>query len=317
MSNVLLVSGNQVFLRKRLLHKLLASKDAAGWRVVSADAGERGAIVHAKSGDMFFDGDIVIVVVNSQKADVRLYREHIKSKSKVVLVLEHDGKVKGNTKFGKWAKELGPKWHQAFNASDQSWKQEEEAVAFAVKEAKGEHGLELSVPLAKAMVTRIGSDCGVLVFELRKIAALASLTDSKAVLPVHIREAKAELLEASVGPLLDALQAKNRKGVVRQMDLIYATSKSDPTIRVVRSIKYSALLWLKATTLDNLPPKAAAAELGINPWYFQNKVLPVARSWGKVRVIRLIRVLAASERAVFGGYQRPWVFFGASLMKVL
>ena len=67
-----------------------------------------------------------------------------------------------------------------------------------------------------------------------------------------------------------------------------------------------ALKWLQAASLDSMPPKAAASELGINAWYFEKKVLPVALHWGTPRLVQLIRVLAASERGLLSGHVSPW-----------
>lgn len=314
-SNILLASGSQALLRRRLVTSVVEAKKKEGWTINYADGAEKGSFSSAISGGVFFTGDLLVVVTSPEKEDPAIFQEHLESKSPVSVLLDHDGKVKSNTKFGKFAQTLGG-WHQQFNPADKPWEEEEKATAFVVKEAKEQHGLEIDPQLAGGLVRRVGSDFGFLVFELRKMAALAELDGSSTIEVAHVRAAKADLLEASVGPLLDALQARDKRKVLVQLDRIYETSSSDPTMKITGLLCARVLLWLQAISLRNLPPREAAQEVGVNPWYFQNKIAPVASSWGEKRIIALIKTLARAERAVKNGAADPRVFLTASLMMV-
>jgi hypothetical protein len=129
-----------------------------------------------------------------------------------------------------------------------------------------------------------------------------------------VKGAMASIEEASVGPIIEALAVRSRKRLSRALVRVRKTSRYDPTMRVCRFLGSSVLRWLQAAHLDALPPKAAASELGLNPWYFENKILPPARRWGKAGTIQLASDLAASERAVLNGAVNPWVVLTTRLL---
>ena len=307
MENLLLISGSQALLRHRLLHLLIKANEDGGVRIEHVDAAHPGAVGQAMAGSMFFDGDTMAVVSNPHKGDLDLYREHLKEKgASVVLLLHYDGDPKGNTKFGKFGKGLGPKAHRQFSAPNK-WKAPEEAAEFIVWEAKEQHGLDITPRLARALVQRAGSDFGVLVFEIRKMALLASAEGSSTIEAEHIKQGMAELVEVDIGLLLDAFRGRNRRALTNILHRIKLRSSKDPTMMVCRLLGSEATKWLQAASLKHMPPKAAAAELGINAWYFENKILPVAKRWGLPDLTHLISVLAAGERGVLDGHNSPWI----------
>jgi DNA polymerase III delta subunit len=147
----------------------------------------------------------------------------------------------------------------------------------------------------------------VLAFELQKMAMLAAIRGKKAITKDEIRDARAELVAASVGPVLDAIRTRHRPTLIKTLTRLRQQSKHDPTMLVTRVLTAEASKWLQAASLDSLPPKAAAASLGINAWYFEQKILPTAKSWGRDRLIRLLQALALSERGVLDGHLDPWI----------
>ncbi len=307
MENLLLISGSQALLRHRLLHLLIKANEDGGVRIDHVDGAQPGAIGMAMSGSMFFTGNSLAVVSNPHKGDLDLYREHRKTKNATaVLLLHHEGEPKGNTKFGKFVKELGPKAHQRFSAPNK-WKAADEAAEFVVREAKTQHGKTITARLARALVQRAGSDFGVLVFEIRKMALLASAEGSSTIEAEHIKQGMAELVEVDIGLLLDAFRGRNRRALTNILHRIKLRSSKDPTMMVCRLLGSEATKWLQAASLKHMPPKAAAAELGINAWYFENKILPVAKLWGLPALAHLISALAAGERGVLDGHNSPWI----------
>lgn len=307
MENLLLVSGSQALLRHRLVHQLVQANEAAGVRIDHVDGELPGTVGQAMSGSMFFVGKSLAVVSSPHKGDLDLYREHRKAKNpSTVLLLHYEGDPKGNTKFGKFAKELGAKAHQQFAAPDK-WKAADQAADFVVREAKEQHGKKIEERLARALVQRAGSNFGVLVFELRKMAILASAAGSDTIEAEHVKQGMAELVEVDIGLLLDAFRTRNKKALTNTLHRIRQRAPRDPTMMVCRLVGAEAQKWLQAASLKHMPPKAAAAELGLNAWYFEKKILPVAKRWGVPDLVSLISALAAGERGVLDGHNSPWI----------
>jgi DNA polymerase III delta subunit len=302
--SVVLVSGAQALLRNRYVRKYIEQTEAAGVRIDYVNAENPGALSMAVSGSPFLSGKALAVIENPHKGDLDVYRDHAKvKKPETILMLVYDGDPKGNTKFGKFAKGLDA--HMRFSAPNQ-WKAPEAAVDFAVQEAEEVHGKTLTRELAWALVGRIGNEFGVVVFEIQKMAILATVDGSDVIETRHVKEGMAELADASVGPLFKALQARSKPHIIKALNRLEDRSRSDPTMMVCRMLGAEAMKWLQAVSLKHMPPKAAADELGLHPWYFENKILPVARHWGVARITRLLRALAASERGVLNGHISPW-----------
>ena len=298
-----MVSGSQTVLRLRWLREYIKNSESQGIQVEWVDAGNPGELEQSLAGNPFMDeAKRLLVVSNPDKGDLDVYRSH--DDPEVQLLLHYEGDPRGSTKFGKYAKSLG-KAHGQFSCPNK-WQAEDAAVEFAVKEA-GRQGKSLDKNLATALVRLVGSDFGVLVFEVLKMSILAEARGKSSIGKEEIRDGRAELIEASVSPIIDSLRLRRKSSLIKAMDRLMSSSKDDPTLRLCRILGSEAMKWLQAASLDALPPKQAAQELGINPWYFENKILPVAKSWGKDRILKLVHALAQAERAVLQGDISPWV----------
>lgn len=312
MSDLGLIAGSHTFLRRRNLHDIVTKHEAKGIRIDYVDATERLDLLRALDGNPFLSERTLVIVEHPEKGDLELYKAHIKDGNEdVALMLHFDGDVKGNTKFGKFAKTLG-KQYVTF-PEPKAWNADKEAAAFVQAEVKL-LGKTITERLAQALVHRVGNDFGVLAYELRKMAALADANSSDAITKVEVKGGMAELAELSAGRIMDAFRVRNEKQLIKALDAHYKRSSSDPTMLVVRMIYSDASKWLQAVSLSELPPKDAAAELFMNPWYFENKVLPVAKAWGERRIIHLLKRLALCERAVLGGHVSPWIFLCSMLL---
>jgi DNA polymerase III delta subunit len=308
-----MVSGSQTVLRLRWLRSYVQQSEKNGISVEWVDAENPGELESAIDGNPFMDeGKKLVVVENPHKGDLELYKAHQKATdADAMLLLHYDGDPKGNTKFGKWAKELG-KAHGSF-PKPSDWKAPEEAAEFAVEEAKL-HGKTLEPNMAVALVRLVGADFGVVAFEILKMSVLADSRGSKVIGKDEIRDGRAELTQADVGPIIEALRRRQKQGLLKALTRIKERSKDDPTMYVARTVGAEALRWLQAASLDALPPKQAAQQLGINPWFFENKVLPVAKAWGVPRLTKLIKALAQAERGVFDGHISPWIGLNCLLL---
>lgn len=310
---VLIISGGQELLRRRFLRKMTTTKEKEGYRLDRIDGSDRVALGDVLGGGFLVSEKVLAVVDNPGKADLALLQEHAKEKDpQTVLLLYLTGDPDGRTKFGKWANKEMDDNHKRFPLP-KTWDAPKVAAQFVVKEALS-HGMMMPDDLSRALVQRVGSDLGMLVFEVQKICLLGSAAQVKTLGAEQIKGAMAPIAEASVFPISDALAIRNKTRLVKALMRVRATSKYDPTMQVSRFLGASVHLWIRAVYLDSLPPRAAAEELGLNAWYFETKVLPSAKRWGKVGTVRLASALAASERAVLSGAVSPWNVLSARLL---
>mgnify|MGYP001248618850 CR=1 FL=1 len=318
--SVLAVTGAQEFLRRRYLKGVQRSFLEQGYKLDYADGSDKSELLTALYGttDLFLDDDrkTVVFVSNPEKADINLIKGHSEKKDQdVVLVLDHPGEPRGNTRFGIFVKSLG-KAHANF-PEPPFWEAERVAASFCMNEADS-YGKTLTLDKASALVQRVGTDLGFLAFEIQKMCILADVDGSDEITVDHINDGMAPLLQASVNPLMEALAMRDRKGIMRSLERIRLTAKDDPTIQITRLLWVSVSKWLAASDLveKNVPPDDAASRMGIKPWLYVNKVLPQVRRWPRKDVAKLVRVLAGAERAVFNGGIKPWAVLTTGLIGV-
>jgi len=310
--SLLVVSGSEVLLRRRFINHIRATQLAAGWGVEDVDGSDSMAVRDVLDGGMFVVGHVLGVVHTPQKMDLDLLTKHHEATDyEVTLLLHIEGEPDGRTKFGKFVKKLG-NVHKGFPKASE-WDGPKVGATFIHSEVEG-YGMTIRPALAHAVIARVGSDLGMLAFEVEKMVLLAQAAGVTAIEPEQIKGAIAPIAEAAVAPIVDALATRNQKRLSKALASIRRTSKTDPTMRICRLLGSSVTRWIQAAHLDNLPPRAAATELGINPWFFENKVLPPARLWGKAGTVRLAADLAASERAVLNGAVSPWTVLTARLL---
>lgn len=316
MSSVIVVAGNDPFLRQRFVREIIRTKSKQGWVVQYADAAVSGELERALVSGMFVVAETMIVVSNPSKANLEILKSHAEDKeASKVLVLVNEGKVRKNTKFGKWAAS-DPSRFKEFLVPDKEYKLEDYAIAFTRADAKRlKH--KISETLARAIVRRAGTDLGVLHFELVKAGVVAELEGSKEILPEHVKGTLARLTEASIIPVSDALGARDAKRLIRALDHVKMTTKNDPVIHLCRFLWASVKWWIGAAwCIDKgMNHKEAATHLGLNPWRYSNFIAPPANRWGYSDLVALGHVLAISERAVLQGRISPWVGLEARLLR--
>lgn len=310
---LLVASGGQDLLRRRFVAQVKETQRAAGWVILTVDAEVPGAVQEALDGDLFQPHETLAVVTNPEKLDLALLERHHASKDTLTTLLLHlEGEPDGRTKFGKAVKATWAAVHKNFPLPS-DFQGPKIAMEFIQAEAT-RLGCQFPVGLAEALVDRAGSDLGVLAFEVEKITMLTKLDGVTVVGVPHVRGGLAPIAEASVFPIADALAVKNTKRLLKALQALRRTSKEDPTMRVTRLLGTSVTKWLQAAYLDALPPSAAAEELGVHPWYFETKILPAAKLWGKGGMIHLVSDLAATERAVLNGAIDPWIVLCSRLV---
>jgi len=308
---LLIISGSEGLLRRRFLASIVGAQRAEGWAIEHVDGNNLAEVRDAlDGGGMFMDVRTLAVVHNPHKVSLKLLTEQVASKDYVTtLLLYLEKEPDGRTKFGKFVKTQSAH-HKAFPLPDQ-WNGPKVATAFVLDEFRV-YGKTLNPDLAGALVGRAGSDLGILAFEVQKISLLAG--DAKVITSTHIKGGMSEVAEAAVGPILDALASRNPKRLSRALAKVRETHHQDPTIHICRFLGPTVVRWMQVSYLDNMPPRAAASEIGMNLWYFENKILPASKRWGQRGTVQLIADLAHSERAVLSGALNGWVVLTSRLL---
>lgn len=311
--SLLILSGSQTILRLRFFRHMISTQEAEGWVIDYVDGVSPTAVRDVlDGGGLFMASKTLAVVNNPHKVALEVLDKHLGAKDyDTTLLLYIEGEPDGRTKFGKWVK-AHSKIHKAFPEPTE-WKAPEVAAQFVSDEVK-RYGMTIQPSLAIALVSRGGADLGMLSFEVQKMAMLAMAHGTKVIDMAEVKGAMAPIAAASVAPIVEALAKRNRKKLSRALVRLRKTTGADPTMRICGLLRTNVLRWISAVYLDNLPPAAAAAELGLNKWYFENKILPPAQRWGKAGTVRLARGIALAERAVLNGAVSPWTLLTAQLL---
>lgn len=311
---VLFVSGDEDLLRRRFVDEVVGSLEEAG-RIVGHTDGKVPGSVNSELDTGLFGDEKIIVVTNPDKSDIEVIRKHNDNGDNTCILLCHiERSLDNRTVFGKFVREFDSQ-HKVFS-KPKPWDADKKAASFCVEEAS-RYGKSLSSKAAQGLVSVIGSDLGVLQFEVMKAATLADADGSDSIEVVHIKGSVAPVMEASLSPVVQSLQVMDVKRLVKYLGRIRATSKYDPTMKVCRFLGPVVMKWMSAAKLEEtgVPPEEAARTLNVSSlWYYANKVLPPAKRWGSDRLIRVLGVLAQSERSVLSGCVDPWTGFVSRLV---
>jgi DNA polymerase III delta subunit len=311
----MVVSGNHHFMREREVRKALW---AAGLnkRAVEFVDGKDGAEISTRiSGSVLFSQESMVVVTNPQKCDLALLQAHHEDgDGDLCLVLHHEGKIRGNTKFGKMVKKFASWQHQEFNEGKRH-----EAKADAAKFCQSEAGrlkVPLSEKLAASLVRVIGTDYGLLHFELRKAAAYAKSLGDSSIEIKHIRGTVSNIGEADAIAVTEAIAMGNGPRALHAMAKVRKASDRDPTMMLIALISNNAAKWLQAASLNKMGiiPKNAAQQVCLHPFVYERFILPVGKRWGEAALVRLIKEMSRVEKAVKRGAISPWTMLEAGVL---
>lgn len=307
---VLLVAGTDLFNRRRLISRVVTMRQSEGWTVMQIDGSKPGALDSVFAMSMMFEESRLCVISDPEKLDPTIIAEQISSPDpKLTLLLVSDSDKPDSPVF-----EPIPKTHRQVYNLPPFYKMDEYAANFAVREAKSK-GNSLDDKLALSLVKKVGSDLGVLSFEIQKACLLAG--PGVAIEASVLRETLAALSETDGSSVVEALGYRQEKKLAVELTKYQESRGGDPTIELCGRVLTPALIrWLQATHLDGMrmTPAAAAGAVAANPWYWENKVLPYARAWGVPGCARLIRIVAKAQTLVFQGAVSPFSYLESSLL---
>jgi len=303
---VLFLYGSEHFLRRRFYRQTLFQAEVDGWQVDYATGAETHKVQEVlDTTGVLFDANTFLVVEKPDKLDESLIVDHSKVVDpSVVLLLYYEGMPKG--KFANLVKKF-PNQRKFFEAAP-PFKADEVAITFCMEEAQRKYGIKLPINLAKSLVVRVGTNLGVLFFEVQKVCLLTKSENKEEVVPENIRGVYSDVMEVSVFSLADHLGKRNLKWVAFTLNRIKKTHAQDPTMAVCGVLSQTVLLWLCAANLlaKGVAGDPAAKQLGVSPYRYQQHIIPYAKLWGQDKLRELVQVFAQAHRDVMSGVVSPW-----------
>jgi len=309
---VVLISGGHHFLRWRRLREIIFRYEDAGWDIEElANSDELHNYLCGFAA--MFEGSRVALLNSTADFDVDMIKEFGKNPDpQLGFIFCYEGTPKAKSSFGQLAKAF-PKTHAKYPAPS-PFEVDEVATNFCVSEVKAK-GFSISPDLAAAWINRVGSDLGVVSFEVQKAVELAEAQGTKELTAGILKGSMAVISEASFWPLIDALAARNSKTVAALLGRL-AETRAKQVMPILGQIRSTILQCAQAAELAGrgVSPKEAAAIVKAHPFRYQKTVLPFAKHWGKRRMFKLLQKFAATERAVLSGAIDPWNVFVSGIL---
>lgn len=304
-----LVHGSDSYRREKFVRLLSTRKRQEGWSILEADGTDRGLIEKAVSSASMMGGNILVVIKTPEKMEPALF-DYCDETTCFVLVSEFD-KVPP-------ALESVPASNRKSFQSPPFYKMEEWAADAVVGFARSRK-CHIDGKMAMALVRKVGVDLGILDWEVDKAVRLARTRGLVELGADIIRDSMSPISSSDGSRLLDHLAEKNTVGVVKELEL-YRLSHEEDTIKICGKVLTPHIMrWLQAAHLDSIgmSPDVAAGRVGMNPWYWGNKVLPAARNWGVSGCGMILGVVARGQEAVFNGSVNPWIVLESGIIRLL
>lgn len=316
---LMVVCGSSHFLCRRAFTTTVKQAKQMGYAVQQA---ELATLADSLSGLMvMFGGDqkLMFWVKATGKIDADLIATQAKAADDAPrLLLWHEGEPDARTSFAKGLDKL-PKGVVKHFTAPTDFKAEGEAAVFLVNEMKA-HGYALSADMAQAMVARAGTDYGVLAFEALKLSALAKANAAEEITPQMVSQTLAALGDATAIQFIDALRTRNPKQIARILSRIrrMAPNGSGAVKEMVGRTLTTLMLVLQAADFHERgkDSKEAAVIVGQNPWYYDNKIVPFAKTWGRQRLSELVKHFCVCDRSVLFGVVDPWIAFEIGILRL-
>jgi DNA polymerase III delta subunit len=177
------------------------------------------------------------------------------------------------------------------------------------------HGKKISNDLSKAVVSKVGTDLGVLRFEVLKYVMSSEGED---ITPRTIAGNLGDLTGPESSDLIDSIISRDSRRFLKVCAKIEKSSSTDQTMAVCNGLLFYTLRQLfdvGVLLAEKYTPDQIANDLGKNPWLVQNILKPQVESLGLERIILLIESLYNSENSVLKGSRNPWSKFKSEILR--
>lgn len=302
-----LISGKQTFLVRREIKRVVSA--LCHRRLLKIPGDDYGAICEAITTSSMFDlTDTLLLIDKPEKLpSTDILIEHLQTgENDISVVLPIEGDPIAKT-FGKLLKVLPKEHHWKFPVP-KPWDVEKEAVSFCEQEARS-CGMSVEREGTVALVTVVGTDYGVLANEMLKAILYVRSQGRKRIGRKDLGKTAANVFQHEAFPVVSALANRNKKKVLRQLDMLTKTSRDDPSMKVCGLLGHSVCQWIRATSLMNqgYEPNEAAQRLEMHPFPFKKDLVPITKRWKVSELVDLLKGIASVERGVKTGQANPWV----------
>lgn len=319
---VVILSGGDEALRIRELRKAVQTADQTD-REVQYVKGEEHEEIESflSTTGILFEEKLLVVVNDPAKAPVEpIVKHHHRGDNMMVFVLHEEGDIKKKSNLGKIVEKLPERFVARFELP-KPWEAHDRAVSFCVKEAKS-HGIQLAENWAGAMVRNIGTNSGVLAFEVEKLAIYLGALGTTKVQSEHLSATLAAFTELGPKPIVDALERRDLAAAARaltNMRRTHAGQLAGAAAQACGFLGHNVRLWLHVAALvgEGLGLDEISEQTGLKSFRLRKNLLPVARRWGEGRLTSLLKSLATVERSVRSGHVNPWVEFECAIFRAL
>lgn len=320
---VVVLSGTEGYLRDRELHEAIVVAEESGRQVEVLEGTDRAGLraALATTGILFKERSLV-VVRNAASVDVELVLEHhAGGDGTVALLLHNEAGIREKSNLNRIVQELPSRLVARFERP-KPWEEFQYAKAFAVKEA-ARRKLKIEPTILDALVRQVGTDLGVLSFELDKLEWLLGAEGEEREVSVdHLRGVVGVQGDMGPRPVVEALESRNVRSLAAAMTNVrraHGNQISSATMRVLAFVRSAATVWLHVANLlrNSVPMGEIASRAGVHPFVARKVHVPVARRWGEYALLRLLVDLARIERGVRSGQVTPWVALECALFRAL
>lgn len=314
---VVVIAGTEHFLRKREVDKAirLTIQDRRSVAMATSDAEVRETLNIAAT---FGDASLVVVdVTNINEDTVRAQLENPPPKTCILITSESQLDLKKHPFLDLVHAGL----RAEFNTPSKAKEAQSKAVQLARQEAERLLGPKDAIDdeLAQALVRNVGSDLGVVAFEISKVTAFVRSQGRSKVGVDDLRKTIRPKSDIDMEPIREALRARDAERVASALDRMRRSPGQDPLMLLLRARGGPADLsrkWLLAALL--LEKGSGHAEIatrtGTPEWAVQKDIISAAKLWGKSALRSLVSDLSRVDQSVLKGDPSPWVALESALL---
>lgn len=312
-----LIGGTENFFRDRMVRKVIRASEIAKHEVVRA--GSTGDIIDTLSMASNFGGAFLIVAPGKTVTSDLLKSIKKAPVPGCCLLIVVDEAL--NEKKFPFMEEVHGAFQVEYERSTDRRGRHEQAVKFVQAEAASLLGRKdaLSDKLAEALVNNAGEDLGTLSYEIAKMAAQARFDGRDEISLECIRGLIRASSDIDLGPLREALKARDGARVAVALDRIRRTAGTDPVMLLLRGKGGPADLamkWLRTALLveKGASTQEIATRTSTPEWAVSKDLIPAAKRWGVAPLRALVRDLARVDRGSLLGAPSPWSSCEAALL---
>lgn len=313
---LLVVSGDDGFHRNKYLSSLRETAHSNGLSV--SDFSDFASLRSAMSGSGFFRPQSLLVLSSTKDLDVEFLSKHYQHLPvKNTVVIDCQGPVRKNSNIKSLLKKLNKKHHKKFILPP-IYKMDGFCSDFARTTLRS-MGVSISDALLTKLISVVGYDLGVIQFECLKLQHLLEYEGQSEVLPRHLKGSIAQITQANLSPLVDAIAAKNPRGFVFSLTLIQRTYGEDCLMLLCNFLLPNFEKWLVVASglQSGMSLKEIAEMSNLHHFYVKTKIMRPAKKWGISGVVQLITALSEVEKSVLLGSTDPWSKFVSNFLLLL